>query len=157
MERGGGQPPPPFHRAVPLGKMSDNVWWPLQGGPRTQLVADCTHGRGHLDWKRGEVVPRTKVAITLETKPGNKPGTNKLESRLGTGARPQGTATCRPHASISKLAHLGGGWGLGAGVLVGCTGQRSACAAEQSAQPSKEACGGCREQLNQRTTSPRFQ
>ena len=84
--------------------LTHNVWWPLQGGPRTQLVADCTHGRGHLDWKRGEVVPRTKVAITLETKPGNKPGTNKLESRLGTGARPQGTATCRPHASISKLA-----------------------------------------------------
>ena len=103
------------------------MWWPLQWGPRTQLVADCTHGRGHLDWKRGEVVPRTKVAITLETKPGNKPGTNKLESRLGTGARPQGTATCRPHASISKLAHLGGlGGGWGAGVLVGCTGQRSA-------------------------------
>ena len=84
------------------------MWWPLQGGPRTQLVADCTYGRDHLDWKRGEVVPRSKVAITLETKPGNKPGTNKLESRLGTGARPQGTATCRPHASISKLAHSRG-------------------------------------------------
>ena len=73
------------------------------------------------------------MAITLETKPGTKPRTNKLETKLGTNlaasAWTQDTATRVPHASITKLAHLGlgglGGLG-GAGVLVGWTGQRSA-------------------------------
>ena len=67
------------------------------------------------------------MAITLETKPGTKPRTNKLETKLGTNlaasAWTQDTATRVPHASITKLAHLGAG---GAGVLVGWTGQRSA-------------------------------
>ena len=67
------------------------------------------------------------MAITLETKPGTKPRTNKLETKLGTNlaasAWTQDTATRVPHASITKLAHLGLG---GAGVLVGWTGQRSA-------------------------------
>ena len=49
------------------------------------------------------------MAITLETKPGTKPGTNKLETKLGTNqaasAWTQDTATRVPHASITKLAH----------------------------------------------------
>ena len=70
------------------------------------------------------------MAITLETKPGTKPRTNKLETKLGTNlaasAWTQDTATRVPHASITKLAHLGLGGAGGAGVLVGWTGQRSA-------------------------------
>ena len=81
------------------------------------------------------------MAITLETEPGNKPGTNKLESRLGTGARPQGTATCRPHASISKLAHLGGAGGAGGWGARGLDGPPLGDRAQKPAQPSKEACG----------------
>ena len=55
-------------------------------------------------WRSG-----AKVAITLETKPGTKPRTNKLETKLGTNlaasAWTQDTATRVPHASITKLAH----------------------------------------------------
>ena len=52
------------------------------------------------------------MAITLETKPGTKPRTNKLETKLGTNlaasAWTQDTATRVPHASITKLAHSRG-------------------------------------------------
>ena len=48
------------------------------------------------------------MAITLETKPGTKPRTNKLETKLGTNlaasAWTQDTATRVPHASITELA-----------------------------------------------------
>ena len=82
------------------------------------------------------------MAITLETKPGTKPRTNKLETKLGTNlaasAWTQDTATRVPHASITKLAHLGlgGGWGAR-----GLDGPALRDRAQKPPNPSKEACG----------------
>ena len=58
------------------------------------------------------------MAITLETKPGTKPGTNTLETKLVTNlaasARTQQTGeTPLPHPSITQIAHVRAGGGLG--------------------------------------------
>ncbi len=56
----------------------------LCGGSFREALAGCLDGSDHLDWKRGEVVPRwvftkletkpgTKLVTTPGTKPGNKP------------------------------------------------------------------------------------
>ena len=74
-------------------------------------------------WRSG-----AKVATTLGTIPGTKPGSKTLgtkpETKPATDARPQNAAFCPPQAPIPNLNIWGwGGWG--AGVLVGCTGRRS--------------------------------
>ena len=85
------------------------------------------------------------MAITLETKPGTKPRTNKLETKLGTNlaasAWTQDTATRVPHASITKLAQLGAGGGWGGWGARGLHGPPLGSGAQKPAQPSKEACG----------------
>ena len=85
------------------------------------------------------------MAITLETKPGTKPRTNKLETKLGTNlaasAWTQDTATRVPHASITKLAHLGAGGGWGGWGARGLDGPALRDRAQKPVQPSKEAGG----------------
>ena len=84
------------------------------------------------------------MAITLETKPGTKPRTNKLETKLGTNlaasAWTQDTATHVPHASITKLTHLGAG-GAGGWGARGLDGPVLRDRAQKPPNPSKEACG----------------
>ena len=65
-----------------------------------------------------------------------------------------GAGRSRTRWAGAQSCTFGGGWGLGAR---GPDGPVLPLRVAPSAQPGKEACGGCRAQLNQRTTSPRFQ
>ena len=80
------------------------------GGPQGHnSLHDCT-GRGHIGWKRGEVVPET--IYTTPSRCMQTPCTSHTTYTTYTA----GTALTVAHAPHSKLYIWGWGWGLGAGA-----------------------------------------
>lgn len=111
--------------------------WPLQGRPKTQPAADCPKGRGHLDWKRGEVEPR----LQSRWKPSLEPS---WQTMLGP-RRQQPADPTLPFANLHARVSQRCSW------PVPCTELRQRCTkhgaaalssgAQKPAQSSKEACG----------------
>ena len=107
------------------------------GGPQGHSsLHDCT-GRGHIGWKRGEVVPSTNHARCGQYTGVYKTSTyffqngSRFTKQRHQSTREIPTGVLFPQVLYSHRCSIPqsctfGGWGLGAGVLVGWTGQRSA-------------------------------
>ena len=124
---------------------------PFRGAQGHNSLHDCT-GRGHIGWKRGEVVPET--IYTTPSRCMQTPCTSHTTYTTYTA----GTALTVAHAPHSKL-HIWGGWGGLGGWGLGAPGPHGPVVLRRvpkAIRPSKEACGGAA-QRSSRTTSPRFQ
>ena len=133
---------------------------------------DCT-GRGHIGWKRGEVVPWAglrgfrgrlgvgfRVSLAEVARPSRQNRSDCVRlflPKTGQGRKASSPERAAANESIFKVTHLGGaGAGAGGWVLLGPMGLVVLQRVPKAVRPSKEACGGAF-QSDKKTTSPRFQ
>ena len=166
--------------SVTSGRLKLMCSGPFRGAQGHNSLHDCA-GRGHIGWKRGEVVPETHhacparspeyTAHTASTADAAYTCTTCTAHKTYTASRTYTiyTADYAAYAAYSKLQVWGlgglgagiqsyrlggwGGWGLGA---PGPDGPMVLLRAPQAVRPSKAAYGGAAKSSS-KTTSPRFQ
>ena len=140
---------------------------PFRGGQGHNSVHDCT-GRGHIGWKRGEVVPGANharyahvpkytahtaytadAAYTCTAHTANKIYTASTTSTIYTAYN----AACAAYSKLQVWEVTGLGAGAGGWVLLGPMGLVVLLSAPQAVRPSKAACGGAAKSSS-KTTSP---